>query len=148
MRLTIFHKNRGAVLLEVVLALLLFVAAVAVVSSALNSSMSSIERQRFGVHAANLAATVHAELDLGLRTSESLGPEPFEKPFDAWTWQLVPAPIDDKTGGEASDLTAIEVIIRNTNSSSVYRLAQTHKAVKTVVTNAPNSSISTGEAAP
>ena len=33
-------------MLEVVLALLLFVAAVAVVSSALNSSMASVERQR------------------------------------------------------------------------------------------------------
>ena len=78
-------------MLEVVLALLLFVAAVAVVSSALNSSMASVERQRFGVQAANLAATVHAELDLGLRTTESLGPEPFEPPFDQWTWQLIPA---------------------------------------------------------
>jgi hypothetical protein len=135
-------------LLEVVLALLLFVGAVAVVSSALNASMASIERQRFAVHAANLAATIHAELDLGLRTTENVGPEPFEKPFDAWTWQLVPTSVEDKTSGADSGLTAIEVVIRNTNSSAVYRLAQTHKAVKTVVTNAPNTSLSTGEAAP
>jgi hypothetical protein len=127
-------------LLEVVLALLLFVAAVAVVSSALNSSMASIERQRFGVQAANLAATVHAELDLGLRTTESLGPEPFEKPFDQWTWQLIPAGTEEKTMAEASDLSAIEVVIRNTNSAGTYRLAQTHKIVKTVVTNSPSAS--------
>lgn len=148
MLLTISHKDRGAILLEVVLALLLFVAAVAVVSSAMNSSMASIERQRFGVHAANLAATVHAELDLGLRTSESLGPEPFEKPFDGWTWQLVPAPVEDKNSGEAGGLTAVEVVIRNTNSPAVYRLAQTHKIVKTVVTNAPKANAVSGEAAP
>ena len=126
-------------LLEVVLALLLFVATVAVVSGALNSSMASLDRQRFAVHAANLAATVHAELDLGLRTSESLGPEPFEKPFDSWTWQLVPAGMENKTTGEESGLTAIEVVIRNTNSAGVYRLAQTHKVVKSVVTNAPSA---------
>jgi hypothetical protein len=132
-------------LLEVVLALLLFVAAVAVVSSALNSSMASVERQRFGVQAANLAATVHAELDLGLRTTESLGPEPFEKPFDQWTWQLIPAGSEQNASGEASELAAIEVVIRNTNSVGVYRLAQTHKTVKTVITNAPSAS---GEVAP
>ena len=133
--MTISLKSRGAVLLEVVLALLLFVAAVAIVSGAFNSSMMSLERQRFGVQAANLAATVHAELDLGLRTTESLGPENFERPFDQWTWQLVPAGMEDKTSGEASGLTAIEVVIRNTNSAGAYRLAQTHKIVKTVVTN-------------
>jgi hypothetical protein len=142
--------ERGAVLLEVVLALLLFVATVAVVSSALNSSMASLERQRFALHAANLAATVHAELDLGLRSTETLGPEPFDKPFDAWTWQLVPTAVEDQTSGEASGLTAIEVEIRNTNSHSVYRLAQTHKIVKTVVsTNAPKTgAVGSGEAAP
>lgn len=131
------------------LALLLFVAAVAVVSSALNSSMASLERQRFGVQAANLAATVHAELDLGLRTTELLGPEPFEKPFDQWTWQLIPAGAEDKTTGEASGLTAVEVVIRNTNSAAAYRLAQTHKIVKAVVsTNAPGANTLGTEAAP
>lgn len=132
-------------MLEVVLALLLFVAAVAVVSSALNSSMASVERQRFVVQAANLAVTVHAELDLGLRTTESLGPEQFEKPFDQWTWQLIPAVAEQNASGEASGLSAIEVVIRNTNTAGVYRLAQTHRTVKTVVTNAPSA---TAEVAP
>ena len=127
-------------MLEVVLALLLFVATVAVVSSAMNASISSLERQRFGVQAANLAATVHAELDLGLRTSDALGPEPFEIPFQEWTWQLVPATTEDRTTGEASGLSAVEVVIRNTNSPAAFRLAQTHKIVKTVVsTNAPGA---------
>ena len=127
-------------MLEVVLALLLFVATVAVVSSAMTASISSLERQRFGIQAANLAATVHAELDLGLRTSDAVGPEPFETPFQDWTWQLVPSGSEDKTTGEASGLAAIEVVIRNTNSPGAYRLAQTHKIVKAVVsTNAPNA---------
>ena len=53
---------------------------------------------------------------------------------------MVPAGTEDKTTGEASGLAAIEVVIRNTNSPGTYRLAQTHKAVKTVVsTNAPSS---------
>jgi hypothetical protein len=135
----ISRKNRGAVLLEVVLALLLFVATVAIVSSAMNASMESVERQRFALHAANLAATVHAELDLGLRMTEELGPEPFATPFDEWTWQLVPAGVEDQTTGEASGLTTVEVVIRNTNAPSEYRLAQTHKIVTTVVTNTSNT---------
>ncbi len=126
----ISRNNRGAVLLEVVLALLLFVATVAVVSGALNASMNSIERQRFGVHAANLAATVHAELDLGLRSTENVGPEPFTEPFEGWTWQLVPGAVEDPVSGEANGLTRVEVVIRNTNSTAVYRLAQTHQIVK------------------
>lgn len=135
----ISRNNRGAVLLEVVLALLLFVATVAVVSGALNSSMSSLERQRFTLHAANLAATVHAELDFGLRTTESLGPEPFAIPFDQWTWELIPGSLDDQTTGESSGLTTIEVVVRNTNAATTYRLAQTHKVVTAVVTNAASS---------
>jgi hypothetical protein len=147
--LKISRNNRGAILLEVILALLLFVAAVAVVSSAMNSSMASIERQRFGVQAANLASTVHAEIDLGLRTTEAVGPEPFEPPFDHWTWQLIPAATQDTTTGEASGLSAIEVVIRNTNLAGVYRLAQTHKIVKTVVsTNAASTSAFGTEVAP
>ena len=126
-------KEEGAVLLEVVLALLLFVAAVAVVSGALNASMASVERQRLAMHAADLAATIHAELDLGLRSTESLGPEGFAKPFEDWTWQLIPGAVEDETTGGASGLTRVEVVIRNTNSPAVYRLAQTHKAVKTVI---------------
>lgn len=124
-----------------VLALLLFVAAVAVVSGAMNSAMATVERQRLSLHAANLASTVHAELDLGLRSSESFGPEAFGPPFDAWTWQLMPASLENQSGGgSGSDgasgsggLTMIEAVIRSTNSPMVYRLAQTHRVVKTVV---------------
>ncbi len=124
-------------LLEVVLALLLFVAAVAVVSSAMNSAMASVERQRLSLHAANLAFSVHAELDLGLRASELLGPEAFGPPFDEWTWQLASSSLENPSGGASGSsddggLTMIEVVIRNTNSPVVYRLAQTHRVVKTV----------------
>lgn len=120
----------GAVLLEVTLSLLLFVAAVAVVSSAFNASMESIQRQRLAMHAANLASTVHAELDLGLRSTDVLGPEPFSEPFGEWTWQLEQGIVE---GERDSGLTRIEVIIRNTNAPTTLRLAQTHRVVKTIV---------------
>jgi hypothetical protein len=99
--------------------------------------MSSLERQRFALHAANLATSVHAEIDLGLRSTQTLGPEDFVKPFEGWSWQLMPAAADTSATGEASDLTTIEVVIRNTNTPSAYRLAQAHRVVKT--TNAASS---------
>ena len=132
-------RNRdGAVLLEVVLSLLLFVAAVAVVSSALNASMETMQRQRFSMHAANLAATMHAEIDMGLRGTDAGGPEPFENPCEGWTWQVGP-PTPGEAGDEAGGLASVEVIIRNTNSPAVYRLAQLHKAAKGVVRVSTNA---------
>ena len=50
--------RHAAVLLEVVLALVLFVAAAAVIASAINASLESVERQKLNLHAANLAVTV------------------------------------------------------------------------------------------
>jgi len=132
-------RNRdGAVLLEVVLSLLLFVAAVAVVSSALNASMETMQRQRFSMHAANLAATMHAEIDMGLRGTDTGGPEPFEKPFEGWTWEIGQRAPEIETEDSAG-LASVEVIIRNTNSAAVYRLAQLHKAVKGVVRVSTNA---------
>ena len=119
-------------LLEVVLSLLLFVAAVAVVSSALNASMETMQRQRFSMHAANLAATMHAEIDMGLRGTDAGGPEPFEKPFEGWTWQIAQR-MPGEAGSEGGGLASVEVIVRNTNSPAVYRLAQLHKEQKGVV---------------
>jgi hypothetical protein len=144
------RNEAGAVLLEVVLSLLLFVAAVAVVSSALNASMNSVERQRLAMHAANLAATVHAEIDLGIRTTESPGPEAFEAPFENWTCEIAQGNLAETESAESNALTRIEVVIRNTNSPNVFRLAQTHKVVKTAiqVQTATNAPASTPEVAP
>ena len=63
---------------------------------------------------------------MGLRTTESIGPEPFEAPFEDWTWQLTLTPTDDEVG-EASGLTMVEVIIRHEEPALVYRLAQVLK---------------------
>jgi hypothetical protein len=122
MRLRVPNPSRrsrisGAVLLEVILALVLFVAAAAVVSTALRSSVDSGERLRLGVHADNLAATVLAELEMGTRSPAVPGPAPFEPPFTNWTWQIVP-PAGDLPGAP------FEVIIRHDSSELVRRLAQ------------------------
>lgn len=104
-------------LLEVVLALTLFVAAAAIVGSALQAVIDGEDRLRLGVHADNLAATVVAELEAGLRSPSVLGPAPFEAPFTNWTWQILP-PAGDAPGAPH------EIIVRHTDPELVRRLAQ------------------------
>jgi hypothetical protein len=114
---------QGAVLLEVILALVLFVAAAAIVMSGMSASVESVERQRLNAHAMDLAVTVLSELQLGLRSSAMTGPADFEAPFKDWTCELQLLPLESDTG-ETSSLTRVEVIIRHKRSPLVQRLAQ------------------------
>jgi hypothetical protein len=127
------RPTQGSVLLEVVLALVLFVAAATVVSSALQSAIDGEERLRLGVHADNLAASVVAELETGLRSPAALGPTPFQAPFTNWTWQIVP-PNRDAPGSPH------EIIIRHADPELVRRLAQ--------VILTPSRSVTDAEAVP
>lgn len=111
------RTSRASVLLEVVLALTLFVAAAAVVGSALQAAIDGEERLRLGVHADNLAASVVAELEAGLRSPAVLGPAPFDPPFTNWTWQIIP-PSAEAPGAPH------EVVVRHIDPEVVRRLAQ------------------------
>ena len=115
--------RRGTALLEAILALALFVIAAAIVTSGMNSSTDNLDRQRLNTHAANLAATVLAEIQLGIRPLSEAGEQPFLAPFDQWTAELAVAPTETETG-EASGLLRVEVIIRHKESTIVRRLAQ------------------------
>lgn len=123
-------------LMEVLLALLLFVGAAAVITGGLSASLTSVERLRLSTHAANLAITVLSELQLGLRTTDLAGPEPFEPPFEHWTWELVttPASLDAE---DDSPLTTIEVIIRHDEPPLTHRLCQLVRLGEPVILEAP-----------
>jgi hypothetical protein len=113
----------GTVLFEVVLALALFVGAAVVIGTALNSSVQALERQRWNTHAADLAVTILSEMQMGLRPIQAAGPEPFEAPFEDWTWEIVET-------GAASPLDApriramhkVEIVIGHTGEGAVHRL--------------------------
>lgn len=121
--------TRGAVLLEVILALVLFAAVAAIIGAGLHSAVNGVERQKLSAHAINLAVSVLSEIQMGLRKAESAGPESFESPFDHWTWQLVLTPTETEAG-EPGDLTRVEVIIRHDEPAQVQRLAQVLKLEK------------------
>ncbi len=118
-----FPSQRGTVLFEVVLALVLFVVAAAIVAGGMNASLDTVERLRLNTHAGNLAISVLSELQMGVRSTEMLGPEAFEPPFENWTWELLAAPIEEQLG-ESNRLTKVEVIVRHKTEPVVYRLTQ------------------------
>jgi len=123
------RREQAAVLLEVLLALILFAAAATVVTTAFNASLMSLERQKLGSQALNHAATVLAEVQLGIRTASADGPRPLEPPFQDWTWETALSPTET-TGGGLTGLTRVEVIVRHQKSGTVQRLAQVvHLAV-------------------
>jgi type II secretory pathway pseudopilin PulG len=119
-------NDKGAILLEVILALVLLAAAAAVIGAGLGQSMDAVERQRLNMHAANLAASVVAEMQLGLRSAGN-GPQAFEPPFDHWSWELRSAPVESELA-QATALTLVEAVVRHDDPALVYRFAQIIRA--------------------
>jgi type II secretion system protein I len=113
----------GAVLLEVILALVLFVGAAAVITVGMNASVDGVERLKVNTHAANLAVSVLSELQMGLRPLEATETQAFEPPFENWTWELQVNQMEDELG-EVSSLVQVEVIIRRKDSAFVHRLSE------------------------
>jgi type II secretory pathway pseudopilin PulG len=110
-------------LLEVVLALALFVAASTVITCALSASVDETERLRLNAHASDLAATILSEMQMGLQAVESSGPNAFDPPFAEWTWQAAVEPATEATGALGT-LQKVEVVVRHQSPSSVCRLTQ------------------------
>ncbi len=115
---------RGGVLLEVVIALALFVAAAAIISAGMNASVRSVERQRLNAHGMNLATTVMSELRLGWRSYDPADPEPLDAPFTNWTWQVVATPEESLDFDIDSGFQQVEVIVRHQQPEHVVRLME------------------------
>ena len=117
----------GSVLLEVVLAIVLFAAAAAVIGIGLKASMDGAERLRLSTHAGNLAVTVISELQIGLRSLADTGPEAFGPPFEGWVWEVAAVPWGEgqtETISTSPTLMRVEVIVRYEPEAFVHRLAQ------------------------
>jgi hypothetical protein len=117
------RQLQGVVLLEVLLALGLFVFAAAVVSSGLNAAVERTLRLKLQTHALDLAVSVLAEIQMGMRPAQPAGPEVFEAPFEAWTWQIETVPYSFGTG-ELAGLQQVTVIVRGGAPPTVQRLAE------------------------
>jgi hypothetical protein len=113
-------RSEGAVLLEVVLALVLFVGAASIITAGLRASLEGTERLRLNTHAANLAVSLFSEIKMGVRPVESGEPQPFEEPFENWTWQM----LADEGTHDSSPIRQVEVVVRHLESGRVFRLAE------------------------
>ncbi len=114
---------RAAVLLEVVLALTIFVGMAMTVLAGLSTSVHSARHLGLQTRAADLAVTRFSEMELGLVAAEDAGPEAYEdEPLADWTWQITVQPV----AGELPqlELTAVEVTIRHTPSGTTHSLSR------------------------
>ena len=114
-------RKSGSVLLEVVLALALFVGAATIISAGINASIHSVDRVRLQNHAANLAITVISQMQMHARPIAPVGPEPFPPPFQDWTYKIEIAQNENAIEG-SENLRPVEVIIKHTQENTVHRL--------------------------
>jgi type II secretory pathway pseudopilin PulG len=115
--------EQGAILLEVVLALALFVLAATIITGGLSSAANEVRRLHLQLHAQNLAATVLAELQMGILPGDAGGPNQFDPPFQAWSWQTTVGPINELVAATNS-IQKVEVTIRHQTEPTVMRLTQ------------------------
>lgn len=101
---------RGVILLEVILALTLFVFAAAVVGSAMNSSLQATIDIRMRSTAGNLAMSKLAELTCGSAAIADASATPFESDPD-WTYEIATEPMQDVT-----NLIKVTITVKNANS--------------------------------
>ena len=118
-----FSRADASVLLEVVLALALFLAAATVVTAGINSSVQAVERLRLSTHASNLAISLISEMQMHARPIANVGPEPFAPPFEKWKYQVLISQAQDSPL-EGDSLQNVEVIISHSEENVVRRLSQ------------------------
>jgi hypothetical protein len=82
-----------------------------------------------------------SEMQMHIRPIAAAGPEPFQAPFDEWTWQIEVAqdaavPSSPGIGGDegGDSLRPVEVIIRHLHENVVRRITQLFRASEIAIT--------------
>ena len=109
----------GAVLLEVVISLALFVSGAAVVGLGLENSIRTAGRVRDAAEAADLVVTLASEIQMGLVEPTDQGPFDYEEPLEGWTWQVVTEPLEN-----IPEMLRVEVIVTAKHTGAEYRMAE------------------------
>jgi hypothetical protein len=127
------NGSRGAILLEVVLALTLLMAGSAVVLGSLSASARRAEQLRIEAHGQDLLASLMTEIQVGLREAKDAGPTPYEAPFADFSWQIAAA---DLPAGQASApvMRQVTAIVRHRGQSVAaqeFRLSEWVEAAST-----------------
>jgi hypothetical protein len=112
----------GAILLEVILAMALFVGAATVILLGVNASVVAVQRMRLETHAMNHATSAMAAMQMQLRSIEAVTDEKLEPPFEDWLLSIEIEPMESDLVVES--LNRVEVIIRHETELTVVRLTQ------------------------
>lgn len=109
------RRPKAMILLEVVLAMMLFFGGALVILAGLNSSLSGIQRVQIEARAADLAVTLLSEVQMGMVQLVSDGPSSYEDPALAgWTWEISVEPFEEQQLDlELPEFQRVEVTIRN-----------------------------------
>jgi hypothetical protein len=91
--------------------------------SALDSSLASLDRQRLSTHAVNLAESILAEIQLGIRPLSTDSAKPLSAPFQDWTAEVSVTPVNGPVDG-STRLQRVEVVVRHLQPAWVQRLCQ------------------------
>lgn len=116
-------STRGAVLLEVILALGLMLFAAAVINHGMQASVDTVDRLKYSTHAQNLAVSVMSQIHMGILPMVTTEAQPFTAPFEDWTYE-----IETRDFGESllnsSRPTQVEVIVRHATLDYTRRMTE------------------------
>jgi hypothetical protein len=112
--------STAAVLLEVVLALSVFVSATSVILAGVTMCAESAKRLKIQAVAADLAVTLSSELQMGLLATTSAGPSSFQEDrLAGWTWEVRAEAMISVPG-----MQRVEVIVTHVPTGRAHRLVQ------------------------
>ena len=110
-------RSRGALLLEILVGLSIFIITAVYVLSGLSTSLTATARTELQAKAGDLRVTFDSELQMGLREMVSAGPESFDtgddirdQQLEGWTWQLIVE--EPENLPDIQNIYQVELIIR------------------------------------
>lgn len=117
---------RGAVLLEIVLAMAIFLLAAGILYGSMNNALSRIRVIELQNRAADLAVSTLSEVRMGLLDPTSQGPESYDAELfperAGWQWELRAE--DIAPDPELPPQTQLTVVISNPDRNFTYALAE------------------------
>ncbi|MEX2216768.1 MAG: hypothetical protein WD768_21820 [Phycisphaeraceae bacterium] len=115
--------RRGAILLEVVIALALFAMGSTFVMSVLHSAIRGANTAKLDAQASDLLVTVISEVHMGVIEKVDAGPSPFDAPeLEGWTWQVSFTGMEDRL--DMPQLKRMVVSVRNEQQEGQHEMTQ------------------------
>ena len=118
-----FRSQTGAILLEVIFAIVLFASAAGVTIGGLTFSAKTVASARRASEASDLAVSILSQLQMGELELIAGGPFDADLPHDQWQWELFVEDIDSGNLTEVSPvMTRVEIVVTHMESGYTFHL--------------------------